>query len=168
MLIKNSIMNTLLIYCMYSTRYNVCILYILVCTVCWHLQPDRAIFESSGVKRLNAMQSVVFNSAYRTNENLLVCAPTGAGKTNIALLCVLRAVRVHRQSLEADEGSSGAGAGAGRRRARAGPMAGFKVVYVAPMKALAAEMTATFSKRLAPLGLTARALLCIYCNVLLP
>ena len=30
----------------------------------------------------------------------------------------------------------------------------FKVVYVAPMKALAAEMTANFGKRLAPLGIT--------------
>lgn len=28
----------------------------------------------------------------------------------------------------------------------------FKIVYVAPMKALAAEMTATFGKRLADLG----------------
>ena len=28
----------------------------------------------------------------------------------------------------------------------------FKIVYVAPMKALAAEMTATFGKRLAALG----------------
>lgn len=28
----------------------------------------------------------------------------------------------------------------------------FKVVYVAPMKALAAEVTAAFAKRLAPLG----------------
>ena len=28
----------------------------------------------------------------------------------------------------------------------------FKVVYVAPMKALAAEVTAAFSKRLQPLG----------------
>lgn len=120
------------------------------------MQPDRAIFESSGVKRLNAMQSVVFNSAYRSNENLLVCAPTGAGKTNVALLCVLRAVRAHRQSLAADDEAASA-ASAVRRRARAGPMAGFKVVYVAPMKALAAEMTDTFSKRLAPLGITARA-----------
>ena len=29
----------------------------------------------------------------------------------------------------------------------------FKIVYVAPMKALAAEMTSTFSKRLGPLGM---------------
>ena len=34
----------------------------------------------------------------------------------------------------------------------------FKIVYVAPMKALAAEMTANFGKRLAPLGLTVREL----------
>ena len=34
----------------------------------------------------------------------------------------------------------------------------FKVVYVAPMKALAAEMAANFSKKLAPLGLSVREL----------
>ena len=32
----------------------------------------------------------------------------------------------------------------------------FKIVYVAPMKALAAEMTANFGKKLAPLGLRSR------------
>ena len=35
----------------------------------------------------------------------------------------------------------------------------FKIVYVAPMKALAAEMTANFGKRLAPLGITGSILL---------
>ena len=34
----------------------------------------------------------------------------------------------------------------------------FKIVYVAPMKALAAEMTANFGKKLAPLGLSVREL----------
>ena len=34
----------------------------------------------------------------------------------------------------------------------------FKIVYVAPMKALAAEMTATFGKRLASLGELTKAL----------
>ena len=34
----------------------------------------------------------------------------------------------------------------------------FKIVYVAPMKALASEMTENFGKRLAPLGLTVREL----------
>jgi activating signal cointegrator complex subunit 3 len=37
-------------------------------------------------------------------------------------------------------------------------VADFKVVYVAPMKALAAEVTASFSKRLGPLGLKVREL----------
>ncbi|MFN9905728.1 MAG: DEAD/DEAH box helicase [bacterium] len=35
------------------------------------------------------MQSEVYKSAFKNDENLLVCAPTGAGKTNIALLAML-------------------------------------------------------------------------------
>lgn len=50
-----------------------------------------------GVERLNRIQSVVFPTAYNTNQNLLICAPTGAGKTNIALLTVLHQVRQHLQ-----------------------------------------------------------------------
>ena len=46
-----------------------------------------------GMKSLNRIQSVVFEAAYRTNENLLVCAPTGAGKTNVAMLCVTQTIR---------------------------------------------------------------------------
>lgn len=34
----------------------------------------------------------------------------------------------------------------------------FKIVYVAPMKALAAEVTANFGRRLAPLGLVVKEL----------
>ena len=34
----------------------------------------------------------------------------------------------------------------------------FQIIYVAPMKALAAEMVKTFGKRLAPLGVTVREL----------
>lgn len=30
-----------------------------------------------------------------SNENILVCAPTGAGKTNIAMITVLREVAAH-------------------------------------------------------------------------
>lgn len=50
-----------------------------------------------GVKRLNRIQSIVFETAYNTNENLLICAPTGAGKTNIAMLTVLHEIRQHLQ-----------------------------------------------------------------------
>jgi activating signal cointegrator complex subunit 3 len=38
----------------------------------------RAAF--AGTKALNRIQSVVFETAYNTGENMLVCAPTGAGK----------------------------------------------------------------------------------------
>lgn len=41
---------------------------------------------------LNTIQSAVFDTAYYTNENLLISAPTGAGKTNIAMLTVLREI----------------------------------------------------------------------------
>ncbi|KAM9636550.1 activating signal cointegrator 1 complex subunit 3 isoform 2-T3 [Morphnus guianensis] len=92
-----------------------------------------------GMKRLNRIQSIVFETAYNTNENMLICAPTGAGKTNIAMLTVLHEIRQHVQHgvIKKDE---------------------FKIVYVAPMKALAAEMTNYFSKRLEPLGITVKEL----------
>lgn len=47
-------------------------------------------FES---EYLNTAQSYVFNHAYNSNENMLVCAPTGAGKTNIATMTILQAIK---------------------------------------------------------------------------
>lgn len=92
-----------------------------------------------GIKRLNQLQSKVFECAYKTNTNMLVCAPTGAGKTNVALMTVLREVM---NNVEGD-----------RINKR-----DFKIVYVAPMKALAQEVTEKFSKMLEPLGLLVREL----------
>lgn len=48
-----------------------------------------------GTKKLNRIQSVVFETAYNTNENLLICAPTGAGKTNIAMLTIIHQIKHH-------------------------------------------------------------------------
>ncbi|KFO22319.1 Activating signal cointegrator 1 complex subunit 3 [Fukomys damarensis] len=92
-----------------------------------------------GMRRLNRIQSIVFETAYTTNENMLICAPTGAGKTNIAMLTILHEVRQHFEQgvIKKNE---------------------FKIVYVAPMKALAAEMTNYFSKRLEPLGIVVKEL----------
>ena len=45
------------------------------------------------MKTLNRIQSVVFDVAFYTSENLLISAPTGAGKTNIAMLTVLREIK---------------------------------------------------------------------------
>lgn len=64
---------------------------------------------------------------------MLVCAPTGAGKTNIAMLAVLHEVGQNMRHGVIQKQD-------------------FKVVYVAPMKALAAEVTAAFSRRLGPMG----------------
>lgn len=86
-----------------------------------------------GIKELNRIQSVVFERAYHSNDNLLICAPTGAGKTNVAMLSIINTIRSHT-----DQGVI--------HREQ------FKIVYVAPMKALAAEMVANFGKRLSSLG----------------
>ncbi|KAK9021319.1 hypothetical protein V6N11_011314 [Hibiscus sabdariffa] len=92
-----------------------------------------------GYKSLNRIQSRIFQTVYYTNENILVCAPTGAGKTNIAMISILHEIGQHFKDgyLHKDE---------------------FKIVYVAPMKALAAEVTATFSQRLSPLNMCVREL----------
>ena len=42
---------------------------------------------------LNEVQSIVFDHAYNSNDNMLICAPTGAGKTNIATLSILQAIK---------------------------------------------------------------------------
>jgi len=92
-----------------------------------------------GIKNLNMIQSVVFDTAYRTSENMLVCAPTGAGKTNVAMLTIVQCIKQNMEAgvIKKDK---------------------FKIVYVAPMKALAAEMAAGFGRRLEPLGITVKEL----------
>ncbi|EFC37605.1 dead box RNA helicase [Naegleria gruberi] len=98
---------------------------------------DWAQLAFKGYTHLNRVQSDVFYSAYKTSENMLVCAPTGCGKTNIAMMTVLREIGQHFK-------------GGKIRREE------FKIIYIAPMKALAAEMVENFSKRLAPLGITVK------------
>ncbi|KAJ3337146.1 activating signal cointegrator 1 complex subunit [Gonapodya sp. JEL0774] len=88
---------------------------------------DRKAFK--GYRSFNRVQSIVFETAYKSNENMLVSAPTGAGKTDIAMLCVLHTIGQFRT------GTSIA-------------LSDFKIVYVAPMKALAAEIVRKFSSRI--------------------
>ena len=59
--------------------------------------------------------------------------PLGAGKTNIAMISVLREIGQNMRYGVIQKSD-------------------FKIVYVAPMKALAAEVTTNFGKRLEPLG----------------
>ena len=114
-----------------------------------------------GVKSLNRIQSIVFPTAYGTNENMLICAPTGAGKTNVAMMTVLKTIEnvslvLHcivlycivfvlwnqNESLvqETQFFQQHIEMGVIQRDS-------FKIVYVAPMKALAAEMVENFGKR---------------------
>ncbi|KAL5353668.1 ATP-dependent DNA helicase MER3 [Pseudogymnoascus australis] len=62
----------------------------------------------------NAVQSKVFRAAYKSDDNLVVSAPTGGGKTAILELAIVRLIESH---------SSGQ----------------FKIVYQAPTKSLCSE-----------------------------
>ncbi|EPX74852.1 U5 snRNP complex subunit Brr2 [Schizosaccharomyces octosporus yFS286] len=84
---------------------------------------------------LNRIQSHLFPIAYGTDENVLLCAPTGAGKTNVAMLCILNELQKHLNSDLSFQKNE------------------FKIVYIAPLKALVQEMVNNFSKRLNPYGL---------------
>ncbi|KAI0175928.1 Sec63-domain-containing protein [Hypoxylon sp. FL1284] len=100
-----------------------------------------------GYKTLNRMQSLVYPVAYKSSENMLVCAPTGAGKTDAAMLTILQTIGqyVTPNPIENTEATDfGVDTG------------DFKIVYVAPMKALAAEITEKLGKRLAWLGIRCR------------
>lgn len=41
---------------------------------------------------LNRVQSRLFKAAFYEPDNILLCAPTGAGKTNVAMLCFLHEI----------------------------------------------------------------------------
>lgn len=100
--------------------------------------------ETFPYKTLNKMQSLVYPVAYNTNENMLVCAPTGAGKTDVALLTILHTIALY--ITEPEEGAIDVNYDE------------FKIVYVAPLKALAAEIVEKFSEKLKWLGIRVREL----------
>lgn len=81
-----------------------------------------AISTSQGMEKLNRIQSKMHEAALLSPENLLLCAPTGAGKTNVALMSMLHEIGQHRKG----DGTIDVDA--------------FKIVYVAPMKALVQEV----------------------------
>lgn len=102
-----------------------------------------------GYKSLNRMQSLVYPVAYQTSENMLICAPTGAGKTDAAMLTILNTVAKYTTPNPIEEPDATEFAVSSED---------FKIIYVAPMKALAAEVTDKLGKRLAWLGIKAREL----------
>lgn len=84
-----------------------------------------------GFKTLNRIQSRLYKTALESDENLLLCAPTGAGKTNVALLTMMREIGKH---INPNDGSISVDQ--------------FKIIYVAPMRSLVQEMVGNFSRRL--------------------
>ncbi|KIJ93294.1 hypothetical protein K443DRAFT_112249 [Laccaria amethystina LaAM-08-1] len=92
--------------------------------------------EAFTVPKLNRVQSKVFPIAFGTDEPILLCAPTGAGKTNVAMLTILNELAKHRNE---ETGTF--------------DLDSFKIVYVAPMKALVQEMVGNFTARLKVFGI---------------
>lgn len=92
------------------------------------------VFE--GFKTLNRIQSRIWKAALESDENLLLCAPTGGGKTNVALLTMMREIGKHIN----DDGTIN--------------VDDFKIIYVAPMRSLVQEMVGNFGKRLASYNIT--------------
>ena len=98
--------------------------------------PDwsRPGFGSSA--KLNRIQTKCFPAAFQNDGNMLVCAPTGSGKTNVAMLAMLREIGKHRNP---DTGEI--------------MLDDFKIVYIAPLKALVQEQVGNFAKRLQSYGI---------------
>ncbi|WEW58444.1 Pre-mRNA-splicing helicase BRR2 [Emydomyces testavorans] len=98
--------------------------------------PDWAQIGFGSAKQLNRIQTKCFPMAFHGDGNILVCAPTGSGKTNVAMLALLREIGKNRNP---DTGEI--------------MLDDFKIVYIAPLKALVQEQVGNFGKRLEPYGI---------------
>ncbi|KAH8602881.1 Sec63 Brl domain-containing protein [Bisporella sp. PMI_857] len=96
---------------------------------------SRVPFKLPG--KLNKIQSKCFPQAFNDDGNMLICAPTGSGKTNVGMLTILREIGKNRNP-ETGEINLDA----------------FKIVYIAPLKALVQEQVGNFGSRLKPYGIT--------------
>ncbi|KAJ4471946.1 Sec63-domain-containing protein [Lentinula lateritia] len=93
------------------------------------------------VPNLNRVQSKLFPVAFGTDEPILLCAPTGAGKTNVALLTILSELSKHHSPPPDSDPST---------TPFTPSSTDFKIIYIAPMKALVQEMVGNFRSRLGP------------------
>ena len=85
----------------------------------------------------------MFPIAFKQSRNLLVAAPTGAGKTNIALLTILREVSLH-----VPDAATQTNPAMWNMKDKQ-----FKIIYIAPLKALASEIVDKFTSALSYLGI---------------
>lgn len=99
--------------------------------------PEWARVPFSSATKLNKIQSKCFPQAFNDDGNMLICAPTGSGKTNVGMLTILREIGKNRNP-ETGEINLDA----------------FKIVYIAPLKALVQEQVGNFGGRLKEYGIT--------------
>lgn len=99
--------------------------------------PEWSRLPFSSAKSLNKIQSKCYPSAFQGDGNMLICAPTGSGKTNVAMLTILRELGKHRNPQTGDI-----------------DLDAFKIVYIAPLKALVQEQVGNFGARLKEYGIT--------------
>ena len=99
----------------------------------------------TGIKSLNRIQTKMKPAALEGSDNLLLCAPTGAGKTNVALMCMLSLIGQHQKLNSAGE-------------VIGYDLDAFKMVYIAPMKALVQEVVLSFGQKLKPFGISVKEL----------
>ncbi|KAK2740376.1 DEIH-box ATPase [Myotisia sp. PD_48] len=98
--------------------------------------PEWARIGFGNTQKLNPIQSKCFPTAFKDDGNMLICAPTGSGKTNVAMLTMLREIGKNRNpetgQIMLDD---------------------FKIIYIAPLKALVQEQVGNFGKRLERYGI---------------
>ena len=82
-----------------------------------------------GFQHFNKMQSASFADAFKSDRNMVLSAPTGAGKTGVMELAILRLFTVQGQ-------------------------ANTKAIYISPTKALCDERQRDWAARFKPLNLT--------------
>ena len=98
--------------------------------------PDWARVGFGSATSLNRIQSKCYPTAFNDDGNMLICAPTGSGKTNVAMLTMLREIGKNRNPETGEI-----------------MLDDFKIVYIAPLKALVQEQVGNFGKRLEPYGI---------------
>lgn len=98
--------------------------------------PEWARVPFKSATKLNKIQSKCFPQAFGDDGNMLICAPTGSGKTNVAMLTILHEIGKNRNP---DTGEINLDA--------------FKIVYIAPLKALVQEQVGNFGNRLKEYGI---------------
>jgi len=87
-----------------------------------------ALFK--GITHFNPIQTQVFTSLYNSDDNVLVGAPTGSGKTICAEFAIMRLLNKHKENL-----------------------AGMRAVYMGPFDSVAAMRHREWSAKFGALGL---------------